>query len=256
VSVMTDVSRDQVDRIPDPGVVPEQALPDTTGDHAFAQLVKMHGPALLSFLLWLTHGDPERSEDIYQETLLRAWRHPECYQQGAWSSRKWLFTVAQRISIDQLRAAAVRPVLVSDARQLDVTCDPVDHFDRMLLIAEVRAAMATLSAAHREVLREMYLQDRPAAQIAERLDLPEGTVRRRAVRQETVKHGSVRAGRETPPGYSAAIPAVMFRTCGVTDARSCSPTALWPGRASGCRRSYSRRRYSRCMAGTTNSGVG
>jgi RNA polymerase sigma-70 factor (ECF subfamily) len=177
---MMDVSRDRDDWIPDQGPMPEQALPATTGEQMFAQLVKMHGAALLSFLLWLTHGNPERSEDIYQETLLRAWKHPECYQHGAQSSRKWLLTVAQRISIDQLRAAAVRPALVNDPRQLDVISDPVDHFDRLLLNAEIRAAMATLSAAHREVLREMYLQDRPAAQIAERLGLPEGTVRSRA----------------------------------------------------------------------------
>jgi RNA polymerase sigma-70 factor (ECF subfamily) len=60
-----------------------------------------------------------------------------------------------------------------------VACDPADPVDRMLLAAEVRAAMATLSAAHQEVIREMYFQDRPAAEVAERLGLPEGTVKSR-----------------------------------------------------------------------------
>jgi RNA polymerase sigma-70 factor, ECF subfamily len=174
-----EISRDQDYRISDQGLAPEQALPATVCGDTFAQLVDLHGAALLRFLLRLTHGDRERSEDIYQETLLRAWNHPECYQEGAWLSRKWLFTVARRISIDQLRATAVRPALVSDERQLDVARDPVDHVDRMLLAGEVRAAMATLSAAHQEVIREMYFQDRPAAEVAERLGLPEGTVKSR-----------------------------------------------------------------------------
>jgi RNA polymerase sigma-70 factor, ECF subfamily len=176
---MMDVSGDQDYRISDQCLAPEQAVPATVCDQGFGQLVDLHGAALRRFLLRLTHGDRERSEDIYQETMLRAWKHPECYRQGAWQSRRWLLTVAQRISIDQLRAAAVRPALVSDERQLDVAREPVDYVDQVLLAAEVRAAMATLSVAHQEVIREMYLQDRPAAEVAERLGLPEGTVKSR-----------------------------------------------------------------------------
>jgi RNA polymerase sigma-70 factor (ECF subfamily) len=174
-----DIGRDLDCRVPGQGLAPVPAVAAAACGEPFAQLVDLHGAALLRFLLWLTHGDRERSEDIYQETMLRAWRHPECYEQGAELSRKWLFTVARRISIDQLRATAVRPALVSDEWQLEVACDPVDSVGRMLVAAEVRAAMATLSAAHQEVIREMYFQDRPAAEIAERLGLPEGTVKSR-----------------------------------------------------------------------------
>jgi RNA polymerase sigma-70 factor (ECF subfamily) len=179
VSVTVEISRDQDCRIPDRGLAPEYPVSAAACDQRFAELVDLHGAALLRFLVWLTRGDRERSEDIYQETLLRAWKHPECYQQGAGPSRKWLFTVARRISIDQLRATAVRPALVSDEWLLEVACDPVDAVDRMLLAAEVRAAMATLSAAHQEVIRQMYFQDRPAAEVAQRLGLPEGTVKSR-----------------------------------------------------------------------------
>jgi len=174
-----DVSRDQDSEIADEGFVPEPAPPAIMASDQFAQLVEMHGAALRRFLLRLTHGDRERSEDIYQETLVRAWKHPECYQRGAWLSRNWLFTVARRISIDQLRAMTVRPTLVNAERQLDAVIDPVDHIDRMLLAAELRAAMAMLSAAHQEVIREMYFEDRPAAQVAARLGLAEGTVKSR-----------------------------------------------------------------------------
>jgi RNA polymerase sigma-70 factor (ECF subfamily) len=79
-----------------------------------------------------------------------------------------------------MRAAAVRPSLVNDEYLMHAAADPVDCMDRVLLTAEVRAALATLSAAHQQVLEEMYFQDRPAAEIAERLGVPVGTVKSRA----------------------------------------------------------------------------
>src|SRR6516165_11759694 len=36
-----------------------------------------HAAALLRFTLRMTDGDRQRAEDIVQETLLRAWLHPE-----------------------------------------------------------------------------------------------------------------------------------------------------------------------------------
>jgi RNA polymerase sigma-70 factor, ECF subfamily len=158
---------------------PERSTPARIPDQTMEQLVDLHGEALLRFLRRLTKGDQERSADIYQETLLRAWRHPECCEQGVTLCRRWLFTVARRISIDQLRAASARPRLVNAERSLDIAADPVDHIDQMLLASEVRAALATLSAAHQEMLREMYFEGRPAAQIAERLGVPDGTVKSR-----------------------------------------------------------------------------
>jgi RNA polymerase sigma-70 factor, ECF subfamily len=204
VSIMTNVRRHQNARAAHNEHIAEEALPSTISDQAMAQLVDQHGAALRRFLRRLTHGDRERAEDIYQETLLRAWQHPECCERGLELSRTWLYTVARRISIDEFRASASRPALVSDQRKLDVAPDPVDCIDRMLLAADVQAALATLSAVHQEVLREMYFQDRPAAQIAERLGVPEGTVRSRAYYAlRALKDALVERGLEHPLAKTA-----------------------------------------------------
>jgi RNA polymerase sigma-70 factor (ECF subfamily) len=143
------------------------------------RLVATHGPALSRFVIRLTNGDRARADDIYQETLLRAWRHPESCQRCIAEGPRWLYTIARRISIDQFRAAAARPELVGDDYRLHTAADPVDHVSRALLAGEVRAAVASLSPLFQEVLREIYMEDRPLAETALRLGIPMGTVKSR-----------------------------------------------------------------------------
>lgn len=65
----------------------------TTDERALAALQREHGAALLHFLLGLTYGDRQRAEDLLQETLVRAWQHPEAFAAPFESMRPWLFTV-------------------------------------------------------------------------------------------------------------------------------------------------------------------
>ena len=58
------------------------------------------------------------AEDLVQETLLRAWRHPEALDPDRGSVRAWLFTTARNLAIDSWRRRSVRPatgVLMDDA---------------------------------------------------------------------------------------------------------------------------------------------
>jgi RNA polymerase sigma-70 factor (ECF subfamily) len=55
-----------------------------------------HAAALWRDALRLT-GDRARAEDVVQETLLRAWRHPEVADDSERSARAWLFTVARNM---------------------------------------------------------------------------------------------------------------------------------------------------------------
>ena len=95
------------------------------------ELWQTHGPSLLGFALRLTLGDRQRAEDIVQETLLRAWRHPEVVGSGRTPIRTWLFTVTRNIAIDMWRArsrtVAAEEVMNDSHAEI---ADPVELIER------------------------------------------------------------------------------------------------------------------------------
>jgi len=137
-----------------------------------------HAAALWRYAVRLT-GDSARAEDVVQETLLRAWRHPEVTRDSERSARAWLFTVARNLIIDEIRSARYR----SESGTPDLTQaadragpDEVETaLDRMLL----GEAIGQLSEEHRAVIRRAYFQGWTTAQIAEDLQIAEGTVKSR-----------------------------------------------------------------------------
>lgn len=137
-----------------------------------------HGDALQAYALRLCQGDRQRAEDLVQETLLRAWRHPASMDPANGSVRAWLFTTARNLSIDAWRRRSVRVAeVVTD--QLPEQPPEVDEADRAVEAWTVADALNRLSPAHREVLRECFYQGRSVAEAAARLGVPPGTVKSR-----------------------------------------------------------------------------
>lgn len=149
-------------------VAEEQLLRSLYAEHA--------GP-LLSYVLRLTDGDRQRAEDVVQETLLRAWRHPEALDPARGGLRPWLCTVARNIVVDGARARRARPTEVGDEALASVPAD--DQFENALLAWEVADALGTLSPDHRTVLVETFYKGRSVSEAAHVLGIPEGTVKSR-----------------------------------------------------------------------------
>lgn len=136
-----------------------------------------HAAALWAYCVRLTAGDRAHAQDVVQETLLRAWRHPEVLDQSQRSARAWLFTVARRVVIDEWRSKRSQ----SEVTTADVP-EPVateDSSDRLLQAWVVAEALERLSPEHREVVLECYYRGHSVAQAAVRLGVPEGTVKSR-----------------------------------------------------------------------------
>lgn len=150
------------------------------------ELFDEHADALWRYVLRLT-GDQARSEDVVQETLMRAWRHPEVFERSD-RGKSWLYTVARNLVIDDRRSARFRKESApADGPPERPAPDEVNAaLDRLLL----GDAMAALSPEHRAVIRRAYYQGWSTAQIAEDLQIAEGTVKSRL-------HYAVRALRLT-----------------------------------------------------------
>jgi RNA polymerase sigma-70 factor (ECF subfamily) len=123
-------------------------------------------------------GDAAQSEDIVQETLLRAWRKPTVLDQRAASARAWLFTVARNLVIDDARSARRRH---ETPTAVETMPEPIaaDETERMLDAWLIGDALAALSEEHRKVIALAYYGGRSVAEIAGELEIPEGTVKSR-----------------------------------------------------------------------------
>ena len=151
-----------------------------TGSDRDEQLLRalhdQYAASLWSFVLRLTGGDRARSQDVVQETMLRAWRQPSVLDQEHGSARAWLFTVARRIVVDEWRSARSRRELTMAEPPERVTADHVDAMLDEWIVAE---ALDRLTPEHRAVIVECYYRGRSTAEAAEVLHIPAGTVKSR-----------------------------------------------------------------------------
>jgi RNA polymerase sigma-70 factor, ECF subfamily len=149
------------------GAVSDEALVRT--------LYAEHAGPLLRYALHLTSGDRQRAEDIVQETLLKAWLHPDAIAERP--ARPWLFAVARNLAVDAYRARRARPHEVGEGA-LELIPAP-DEADRALESWAVADALKALRPEHRRVLLETYYRGSSVAEAAAALGIPAGTVKSR-----------------------------------------------------------------------------
>lgn len=140
-------------------------------------LFQEHGRAMLAYATQLTR-DRAAAEDVVQEALMRAWRHPDSLVNGKGSVRGWLLTVIRNIVTDQFRARKARPTEVQEG-PVEAAVES-DHAEQVVNSIVVVDALSHLSAEHREVLEQIYLRGNTVAEAAKTLGIPPGTVKSRS----------------------------------------------------------------------------
>jgi RNA polymerase sigma-70 factor, ECF subfamily len=153
----------------------EQPQPGDSGldaDAFVTELYRENGSFVLSYVNGLLK-DRYLAEDVVQETMLRAWRYCGQFSAEKGSVRGWLIRVAHNIAMDKIRMRRSRPAEVAEEA---APCALVaDHADAVVTALHIQHALARLSAPHRAVIEEIYLNGRTAREAAARLGIPEGT---------------------------------------------------------------------------------
>lgn len=136
--------------------------------------------------------DAQAAEDVSQDALLTCWRSCSSYDPQRGSVLAWTMTIARSRTLDRLRTLArerKREEASLQQAQGDWEHGESADFDMegssMELSADIKAHLLKLPERERRILYMAYFAQLTHHEIAERMSLPEGTVK-------TVLYGALR----------------------------------------------------------------
>jgi RNA polymerase sigma-70 factor (ECF subfamily) len=146
---------------------------------AYEPIVRAYEGRLYGVAVSLVHNS-EDARDLVQDTFVRAFKSLELYDPER-PFLGWVLSVCRNICIDFLRRRRYGRSMDDDQDERSFQlADPGAETDRSLLDSETRSliwkALSLLSSEHREVLVLKDIQDLEYGEIAEILNIPQGTV--------------------------------------------------------------------------------
>ncbi|MFH1619480.1 MAG: RNA polymerase sigma factor [bacterium] len=157
---------------------------DTT---AFEELLNRHKNRIFSFILRIIRNQ-EDAEDLAQETFIKAFRGLHSYN-PAYPFITWLFRIAHNACMDFLRARKPQALSIDADNPPDLPCaaDSIGTaVDFTLRHEETEKLLASLPTIYAEILLLQYREDMTGQQIADVMQIPEGTVKVRLFRAKAL----------------------------------------------------------------------
>jgi len=163
-------------------------------DTALRELFVRHAPWLAVRLGRLLPADAV--EDVLQETFVGVWRGAGRYRpQGRPGA--WLWGIAARQGALWLRRdgrPAGLPWPLGEAVAAGKAEDPEAIAVGRVELANAVGRLGPPGSAEQELWRLLFIEDRPVADVAQQLGIPEGTVKSRAFRVRQVLRMALRKG--------------------------------------------------------------
>jgi RNA polymerase sigma-70 factor, ECF subfamily len=125
------------------------------------------------------------AEDLTQEAFLKVWRSAESYRPGRGSVKTWILSVVRNQNIDRLRIRASRRRMREKIEASAASApryEPSEAFAKVwhhARLGRLREALEALPYSQRQVLELAHFSGLTHTEIAERLQLPPGTVKGR-----------------------------------------------------------------------------
>jgi RNA polymerase sigma-70 factor, ECF subfamily len=152
-----------------------------TGDReAFALFFERYAAKVKSYLVRLGARGAQ-AEDLAQDAMVAVWRRAASFDGAKAKASTWMFVIARNAWIDRLRREKVELAYRGYIEAPEQSSDeaPDDAVARVQTEEQMRAALDLLSDEQRRVVELAFYEDSPHSEIAERLDLPLGTVKSR-----------------------------------------------------------------------------
>lgn len=142
------------------------------------ELYARYGGLLLSFLTARV-GNRQLAEEILQDVMLAAWNHAEKFEARS-KVKTWLLVIARNRAINAQRRKQVPVMQINDVLHLQSDdTGPQEALERNERHDRVRDAIQKLPDGQREVLVLVFYHQLTGPEVAEVLDISEGTVKSR-----------------------------------------------------------------------------
>ena len=145
-------------------------------DRAFEELYNRHARRLQGFFVRRLGNDAELAADFMHDTFLRLYAARETYREGR-NFRTWLFTIAYNLCRNyhrnQLTIISDEGIDITDDANFEVDLEMKDLHDAL------RAVLRKLPEPYAMLFSLHYEEELTVPQIANIVDLPEGTVKSR-----------------------------------------------------------------------------
>ena len=139
---------------------------------AFGRLVEAYQPRVRRFLLNLTTGDEMLTDDLAQETFIKAYVGIRSFK-GLSSFSTWLYRIAYNEFYNHARRHQEEHV--EDITRLgEASSAGNDAIDASMTVQE---ALKLLNDNERVAITLFYIEDQPLKQVAKIMGMPEGSVK-------------------------------------------------------------------------------
>lgn len=162
-----------------------------------------HLPDLERFARWLVGGSRDvEAQDLVQDCVERALQRADQFEPGT-NLRAWLMTMMRNIFLSRKRHEQVKRRYAEAQGRAPMPVQAPSQIIHVLM-AETSKAIAALPPHEAEAIRELVLGEQPHAMLAERQEVPLGTIKSRLSRTRAKLRSSLGVGSQETLGSLAA----------------------------------------------------
>lgn len=148
---------------------------------AFDELYKRFYAQLLGYFKNMLWGDREKAEDMVHDIFAKIIKNPDYFDTNR-SFRTWLFSVASNMCKNEYKKQAVRKNTstgVEDYRSISSSTNVLAEVQDIQFQEAFEENLAKMDEKHREVFALRHLEGLSMKEIAEVMEINEGTVKSR-----------------------------------------------------------------------------